>query len=482
MAGFRDYSIGVNLIGRDISASKALDKLGKKAKTTADHLASASKKATFVIGAMSAAAIKFAKAAADDEKTASSLANTLKTVTGASSKQVAQVEKFIGKAEMFSTVADDNIRPAFDRLVRSTKNIGEAQKLTNLALEIAAKKGMPVEAVANALAKAHDGNVNALKRIGIAVPKAAASQKIYGTQLKVVNGQLKSVQVQLGKTTKGTVAFDDIIKIVGKDFNGSIAAQSETAAYKMAQFQRAMDRTQETLGYMLLPYLKDFADILIKVEPFVARNKDNIKKIAIAMFTMSAAVLAINTGLKVFYALQSAKVFATLIARWAGFTTVVATGGATVTEAGVAMSAAGTAVQVAWAPFLLTIAAIAAAFVGIKLATDKLIANRKALLNDPSKIPSWSTQSNKTFNGTEMSSMPKHAKGGIVTRPHIGMIGESGPEAIIPLNKAGMFGGITIINNIQGAVVTEKELALKVRNDIAQLLRRKGLSTAILGV
>jgi hypothetical protein len=78
--------------------------------------------------------------------------------------------------------------------------------------------------------------------------------------------------------------------------------------------------------------------------------------------------------------------------------------------------------------------------------------------------------------------MPRHAKGGIVTRAHIGMIGEAGPEAIIPLNKAGMFGGVTIINNIQGSLVTEKEIAVRVRNDMAQLLRRKGLSTAILGV
>lgn len=37
----------------------------------------------------------------------------------------------------------------------------------------------------------------------------------------------------------------------------------------------------------------------------------------------------------------------------------------------------------------------------------------------------------------EMPDIPKFAKGGIVTRPTIAMIGEAGPEAVIPLSRAG---------------------------------------------
>ena len=33
------------------------------------------------------------------------------------------------------------------------------------------------------------------------------------------------------------------------------------------------------------------------------------------------------------------------------------------------------------------------------------------------------------------SNIPKYAKGGITTKPHVGMVGEAGPEAIIPLNS-----------------------------------------------
>ena len=35
--------------------------------------------------------------------------------------------------------------------------------------------------------------------------------------------------------------------------------------------------------------------------------------------------------------------------------------------------------------------------------------------------------------------IPKYAEGGIVNKPHIGMVGEAGPEAIIPLSKLSGF-------------------------------------------
>ena len=52
-------------------------------------------------------------------------------------------------------------------------------------------------------------------------------------------------------------------------------------------------------------------------------------------------------------------------------------------------------------------------------------------------------------------SIPKHAKGGIITKPQIGMIGEAGPEAIIPLNSskaAGILGGGNNNDGIMNAI------------------------------
>lgn len=460
-------SMTINFFGRDVTLSKALDGIKKNTFATANVLEQGSKKATYVLGALTGAAYKFAKAAAEDEKGAVSLANTLKTITGASQAQIANVEKFIGKTEILSTVADDKLRPAFDTLVRSQGSVSKAQKSLNLALEIAAKSGADVEEVANAMAKAERGQFKALVNLTKIQPKATKATTLYGSQMKVVNGQLKTVQTTLGKTQKSTESLESYYKRLGKAYNGSIAAQSGTAAFKFAQFQRAMDRTQETLGYMLLPYLTDLSDWLIKVEPWVTKHKDAITKWAIAIGSMAVSIKLLNGAYKAFQITKAIVAFTQL--------------GAAATAAGASAASAGVIAAAGWAW-------LAAAVIGttalVKM-MDGIEKRRKAKLYNPDKIPSWSAESNKFYAGTSMSDAskkPKMAAGGIVTRRTAAIIGEAGPEAVIPLNRAGIGGGITIINQIQGSVVTEKELSLKIRNDMAQLLRRKGINPSVLGV
>jgi len=58
----------------------------------------------------------------------------------------------------------------------------------------------------------------------------------------------------------------------------------------------------------------------------------------------------------------------------------------------------------------------------------------------------------------KISAIPALAKGGIVNRPTLAMIGEDGPEAVVPLNKKnnpmyGQGGGVTI--NITGTFLSE---------------------------
>jgi hypothetical protein len=50
------------------------------------------------------------------------------------------------------------------------------------------------------------------------------------------------------------------------------------------------------------------------------------------------------------------------------------------------------------------------------------------------------------------------ATGGIVTDPTMALIGEAGPEAVIPLNKMGSMGGTYVTVNVSGSVTTERDL------------------------
>jgi len=84
--------------------------------------------------------------------------------------------------------------------------------------------------------------------------------------------------------------------------------------------------------------------------------------------------------------------------------------------------------------------------------------------------------------GFNIPTIPMLAEGGIVTSPTLAMIGEAGSEAVIPLSKMGGMGGMNVVVNVQGSVVQEKDLAVTVRDNIAQLMRRRGLNPNILGV
>lgn len=59
--------------------------------------------------------------------------------------------------------------------------------------------------------------------------------------------------------------------------------------------------------------------------------------------------------------------------------------------------------------------------------------------------------------------LPAFASGGIVTGPTVGLVGEAGPEAIIPLSQMGRMGGVTV--NVYGDV-SGRELVDKIKEQL----------------
>lgn len=79
--------------------------------------------------------------------------------------------------------------------------------------------------------------------------------------------------------------------------------------------------------------------------------------------------------------------------------------------------------------------------------------------------------------------IPLMAKGGIVSRPTLAVIGEAGPEAVVPLNRMHSFGvgggaRSTVIQVIvQGALSTKREIAQAVKSALEQDLNGGGTMT-----
>jgi hypothetical protein len=67
------------------------------------------------------------------------------------------------------------------------------------------------------------------------------------------------------------------------------------------------------------------------------------------------------------------------------------------------------------------------------------------------------------------------ADGGIVTGPTLAMIGEAGPEAVIPLSQMGnMSGGGGVTINVAGGLSTSAEIGQSVVNALRAYSRTAG--------
>jgi hypothetical protein len=72
-----------------------------------------------------------------------------------------------------------------------------------------------------------------------------------------------------------------------------------------------------------------------------------------------------------------------------------------------------------------------------------------------------------------IAGIPAMADGGIVTGPTLALIGEAGPEAVVPLSQMSkMGGGITV--NVTGGLATSAEIGEAVVNSLRQYNQTQG--------
>jgi hypothetical protein len=262
MAGNRTLKLSILADVDDLK--KKLGQGEKEVEGFGNKLGEFGKKAAAAFAVAAAAAAAYAgkllidgvKAAIEDEKAQVKLAQTLENTTGATRDQIKAVEDQILKMSLATGVADDKLRPSFEKLVRATNDVAEAQKLQTLALDIAAGSGKDLETVSVALAKAYDGNNTSLQRLGVGLSAA----------------ELKSM------------SFDDVTKSLAETFGGQASLQADTFSGKMARMQVAFDEAKESVGARLLPILTQLLDAFnTKVGPAVQAIQDKLKPLTKAI-------------------------------------------------------------------------------------------------------------------------------------------------------------------------------------------------------
>jgi len=455
----------------------------KKLETNGEKAAFAIKKAALpaaaAIAGLGYVAIDAVKAFAEDDAAAQKLATTLQNVTGATDGQVKAVEDFITKTSIASAVADDELRPALDSLVRGTGDVTQAQDLLGLALDISAGTGKDLGTVSDALSKAYNGNYKALK----ALDPALAGLIEEGADADTIFGRLA-----------GT-------------FENQASKQANTAQGKFKSLSIALGETKESIGAALLPIIEKLLPKLQSLGNFIRDNTGLIVKIGVVIGALAAAILVVNAGLTVYNTIQ-ALTAAINTATAASFSALwVATGAIII----LGIIAALVALQAKFDIFGKTIDFLKGAFnlwwSTVKTVLDKIVGAFSVAFTTIKHIASGVFDGlagafkgainavlagiegglnfaigalNTALDGIDKAAgpwvnfgeipkvkLPRLAEGGIVTGPTVAMIGEAGPEAIIPLDRAGMMGNtinVTVTSADPNAVVAALQQYVRLNN------------------
>jgi hypothetical protein len=407
----------------------------KQLETTSEKAQFAIKKAAVpaaaALGGLALALGDATKAAMEDQQEQAALALTLQNVTGAGAAQTAQIEDQISAMSRASGIADTEYRKSLEALVRGTKDVDLAMKDMNLVMDISTALQMDSSTVADALAKAYQGNFKALR----------------------------GLTPEMATMIKEGASLNEVMDVLGGTFGGATANSAETAAGKMKILSNSIGETKESIGAALLPVVEAVLPILNKFAMWAQDNPQAFLAIAGAIGAVAAAIVVTNIAMALNpFALIAAGIALLVVAlvtaynkfEWFrnGIKAIVNT--VIGFFAGMVNAAIG------------AVNAIVSAY------------NSIPLLPDLPKVPNLPVPQ---IGGTPTQvagrmGLPRMAEGGIVSSPTLALIGEAGPEAVVPLDRMGTGGGVIV--NVTGGLSTSAEIGQAVVNALRAYSRSAG--------
>jgi hypothetical protein len=376
--------------------------------------------------AMGAAALLFGKsaitAALDDQKSQVLLAKTIKNNAKNRNGLIKDSEKTISALESQYNIVDDKLRPAFAKLVTTTKSVSKSQKLIRTAIDVSAISGKSLDSVVTAISKSYLGSNTALGKLGLGIDK---------TKLK-------------------TMKFDDVMKTLTKTTGGGGKAAAGTYQGAVDGLSIAWGNFQESVGYKILPKLQSLLSYIKKdVIPFLGEVKKGFEGVgnknsaAVRFGEAIRRMVTALTGLFSQFGGDKINKKASSLEQLADAFTKIADGITSVTT-----SISGMVNMSNWDRFKW--------FVGKAALLSPIVTIGKAAVNK--------------VNG--------RATGGPVNRNTPYVVGENGPEIFVPsgsgairTNRQSMGSGTTVIN-LNGIVDAESA-----RRSIERLLQTSSLRT-----
>ena len=179
----------------------------------------------FTIQRLGRSGYNAARAFAADDKAARVLTQSLDNLGLAFADP--SIKNFISDLEKQFGILDDQLRPAFQRLLTTTGDVAKSQQLLRTALDLSAASGADVVTVSGDLSKAYVGQTRSLAKYGIGLTQA----------------ELKAM------------SFEEVQERINTLFGGQAQNAVDTYAGSFARLSTAASRAQETIGKGLIDAL-----------------------------------------------------------------------------------------------------------------------------------------------------------------------------------------------------------------------------------
>jgi len=418
-------------IDRAVAEFKNLKTVGEKAQFA---IKKAAVPAAAAITGIAIALGDATKAAMDDQKEQEALELILKNVTGATDDQVAAIEDQISKMSAASGIADTDYRVALETLTIASGDATQAMGDMNLVMDTATALHTDSAGVAEALAKAYEGNYTALGKL---------------------SPEIKTM-------VEDGADLDEIMGYMADTFGGAVAANAETAAGKLDIMKNSIGETKESIGTALLPVVEAVLPFLQGIADWANDNPDAFLIIAAAIGAIAAAIVLTNIAMSLnpfsLIAIGVALLVTGLVIAYKKFEWF------------------NTGVKNVINGIITVFEFFANSWIAV---INTIIKGYNALPLLPN-IDLISEISIGKIGGDEATvagggiNIPKMATGGIVNGPTLAMIGEAGPEAVIPLSRLGQMGGGMTITVNAGLVSTPDQIGQDIITAIQKAQRRSG--------
>lgn len=281
----------------DIAAQFTGKKAFAQAENAADKLGRTVKHALIGVG-VTAFAKSAISAFAANEKQLNLFKNSLRTIgfEFATSDSLA----FLNTLKLQYGVVDEQLIPAYQQLLTTTRSLAATQNLTNIALDIAARQNISVTEAADALSKAYLGNTKSVGALGLGISKATLASGDFAAILKEITNITKgsasvAADTFSGKLARIKVAADTAKESIGAGLVEALMQISKSTDIdqlqgKIINFGNSAAETLGNVGKLISDNI-----VLIKTFAIVLAAAFTVNKIAAFIASLEAIVKVVKT-------------------------------------------------------------------------------------------------------------------------------------------------------------------------------------------